>query len=238
MRPDCCAGWVPNRYKEWVPRKVDLPDGGEGFVIKNSKPIVGQQGLFAGHPVEEFTPYGTPWTGPGTGAPKQRLQEQDTDGVDAEVLYPAPQFLRLCRTAIKDPDAYEALLRAYNDWLAQEYCAEAPDRLLGVGVLPVSNIDAMIAELEHCKKLGLPAVNLAAFPAGHRYRLLTTIGSGRRRWKCRCRSPYTFRCRRKTTPMSRFLSILKRRRPRSGQRPILPNAVIAMAFAGLRMRFK
>ena len=133
MRPDCCAGWVPNRYKEWVPRKVDLPDGGEGFVIKNSKPIVGQQGLFAGHPVEEFTPYGTPWTGPGTGPPKQRLQEQDTDGVDAEVLYPAPQFLRLCRTAIKDPDAYEALLRAYNDWLAQEYCAEAPGSVAGRG---------------------------------------------------------------------------------------------------------
>lgn len=169
MRPDCCARWVPEKYKEWIPTRVDLPDGGEGFIIKGSKPVIGQQGLFAGHSVEEFTPFGRPWAGAGTGSPKQRLEEQDADGVDAEVLYPAPQFLRLCRTAIKDPDAYNAMLRAYNDWLALEYCAEAPDRLLGVGVLPVSNIDAAVSELEHCKELGLPAVNLAAFPAGHRY---------------------------------------------------------------------
>ena len=169
MRPDCCARWVPDRYKEWIPQKVDLPDGGEGFTIKGSKPVIGQQGLFAGHSVEEFTPFGTPWTGPGTGSPRQRLEEQDADGVDAEVLYPAPQYLRLCRTAIKEPDAYQAMLRAYNDWLALEYCAEAPDRLLGVGVLPVSDIDSAVSELHHCKELGLPAVNLASFPAGHRY---------------------------------------------------------------------
>ncbi len=169
MPTDTCAHWIPEKYKEWAPRKVDLPDGGEGYVIKDSKPVVGHQSLFAGHPAEDFTPFGTPWTGPGTGSPKQRLSEQDKDGIDAEVLYASPQFLRLCRTVIEDMDAYHAILRAYNNWLAQEYCAEAPDRLLGVGVLPVSTIDAAIAELEHCKKLGLPVVNLAAFPAGHRY---------------------------------------------------------------------
>jgi predicted TIM-barrel fold metal-dependent hydrolase len=164
-----CAHWVPKKFEEWIPKHVDLPDGGEGFVIKNSKPVVGHQSLFAGHSVEEFSPFGTAWAGPGTGPAKQRLKEQDADGVDAEVLYASPQFLRLCRTAINDVDAYHALLRAHNDWLAQEYCAEAPDRLLGVGVIPVSNIEAALAELAYCKELGLPTVNLAAFPAGHRY---------------------------------------------------------------------
>lgn len=168
MPTNTCAHWVPKKYQEWIPRKVTVPDGGDGFVIKNSKPVVGHQSLFAGHAVEEFTPFGTPWTGPGTGSPKQRLSEQDADGVDAEVLYASPQFLRLCRE-ITDVEAYNAMLTAYNNWLAQEYCAESPDRLLGVGVLPVSTVDAAIAELEHCKKLGLCAVNLAAFPAGHRY---------------------------------------------------------------------
>lgn len=169
MRTDCCAHWVPEKYKEWVPRKVDLPDGGEGFVIKDSSPEIAKQSLFAGHSVEEFTPFGTSWTGPGTGSPRQRLEEQDADGIDAELLFASPQFLTLCGTAIDDVDAYNALIRAWNDWLAQEYCAEAPDRLLGVGLLPISNIDAAMAELEHCKELGLPTVNLAAFPAGHRY---------------------------------------------------------------------
>ncbi|HEX9810357.1 MAG TPA: amidohydrolase family protein [Alphaproteobacteria bacterium] len=169
VRTDSCAHWVPKKYQEWSPRRVELPDGGEGFVIKDSKPVVGHQSLFAGHSIEEFTPFGTAWAGPGTGSPKQRLEEQDADGVDAEILYASPQYLRLCRTAIDDTEAYGALLRAYNDWLALEYCAEAPDRLLGVGVIPVSGIDAAVNELAHCKELGLKAVNLAAFPAGHRY---------------------------------------------------------------------
>lgn len=168
MPTNSCAHWLPEKYREWAPRKITVPDGGEGFVIKDSRPVVGHQSLFAGHTVEDFTPFGTPWTGPGTGSPQQRLSEQDADGVDAEVLYASPQFLRLCRE-IRDVEAYNAMMSAYNNWLAQEYCAEAPDRLLGVGVLPISNVDAAIAEMEHCKKLGLRSVNLAAFPAGHRY---------------------------------------------------------------------
>jgi predicted TIM-barrel fold metal-dependent hydrolase len=166
---DTCAHRLPKQYREWAPRKVKLSDGGEGFVIKDSKPVVGMQSLFAGHSVEEFSPFGQPWSGAGTGSAKQRLKEQDADGVDAEVLYASPQFLRLCRTAMKDIDAYQAMLRAYNDWLAEEFCAEAPDRLIGVGVIPVSTIDAAVAEMKHCKELGLRTVNLGAFPAGHRY---------------------------------------------------------------------
>ena len=166
---DTCAHRLPKQFQEWAPRKIKLPDGGDGFVVKDSKPVVAMQSLFAGHTVEEFTPFGTPWAGSGTGSAKQRLEEQDLDGVDAEVLYASPQFLRLCRTAMKNKDAYHAMLRAYNDWLAEEFCAEDPDRLIGVGQIPVSHIDAAVAELEHCKKLGLRTVNLAAFPAGHRY---------------------------------------------------------------------
>lgn len=169
MPADSCANWVPEKYKEWIPTRVTLPDGGDGFVIKDSEPEVAKQSLFAGRSIEEFSPFGTKWEGIGTGDPKQRLAEQDTDGVDAEVLYASPQYLTLCGTAIDDVDAYNAMIRAWNDWLAHEYCAEAPDRLLGVGLLPISGIEASVAELEHCKELGLPTVNLAAFPAGHRY---------------------------------------------------------------------
>ena len=168
MPPNCCAHWLPEKYKEWAPQKVILPDGGEGFVIKDSTPVIGQQGLFAGHAVEEFTPFARPWAGAGTGSPKSRLAEQDADGIDAEVLYPAPQFLRLAKN-ITDPAAYHAQIRSWNDWLAKEYCAVAPDRLLGVGLLPITNVEDAVAELKHCKDIGLPTVNVACFPAGHRY---------------------------------------------------------------------
>ena len=45
-------------------------------------------------------------------------------------------------TLVRAPDAeyLYACCRAYNDWLA-EYCSIYPDRLKGVGMVPVSGSD-------------------------------------------------------------------------------------------------
>jgi predicted TIM-barrel fold metal-dependent hydrolase len=97
------------------------------------------------------------------------VREQDQDGMDAEVLFAAmvagPVFWR----NIAHDEVYKAVIRGYNDWLAEEYCAVAPDRLIGMGVMPISNIDDAIAEMEHCKKLGLKGVLLGGLPNGMGY---------------------------------------------------------------------
>ena len=96
----------------------------------------------------------------GTGGPEQRVREQDQDGMDAEVLFAAmvagPVFWR----NIAHDEVYKAVIRGYNDWLGEEYCAVAPDRLIGMGVIPITNVDDAIAEMKHCKKLGLKGVLL------------------------------------------------------------------------------
>ena len=88
--------------------------------------------------------------------------------MDAEVLFPGnvgPGFWR----GIRNDEAYKSVIRAYNDWLAEEYCAHAPERLIGVGVIPITNITDAVEELKHCAALGLKAVAIDSFPAGHRY---------------------------------------------------------------------
>jgi predicted TIM-barrel fold metal-dependent hydrolase len=45
----------------------------------------------------------------------------------------------------------------------------APDRLIGLGVIPWTSLEDAIAELQHCKKLGLKGVNLGVFPNGKAY---------------------------------------------------------------------
>jgi len=105
----------------------------------------------------------------GTGSAEQRVKEQDEDGLDAEVLFPAmvagPVFWR----NISHDDVYKAIIRGYNDWLAEEYCAVAPDRLFGMGVMPITNVDDAIAEMAYCKKLGLKGVQLGALPNAKGY---------------------------------------------------------------------
>ena len=74
------------------------------------------------------------------------MAEQDRDGLDAEVLYPAQVGGPWLWRNIPDDDAYNAIVRAYNDWLAAEYGAVAPDRPIGLGILPMTNVNDAIGQ--------------------------------------------------------------------------------------------
>ncbi|HZT05635.1 MAG TPA: amidohydrolase family protein [Chloroflexota bacterium] len=99
----------------------------------------------------------------GTGSPERRIEEQDQDGVDAEIL-----FSRIQSTLRQIPDdaIFLTWVRAYNDYLAEEYAAVAPDRLIPMGVIPTTGIDDAVRELEHCSSLGLKGVLIDRFPNG------------------------------------------------------------------------
>src|SRR5262249_29993870 len=105
---------------------------------------------------------------PGLGDGRQRLREQDEDGIDAEILYPpapGPGFIRnLLRKG--DRDAYLAVVQGYNTWLAEDFCGLAPDRLVGMAIVPESGVDDAVAELERCRKMGLRGVCLGMWPNG------------------------------------------------------------------------
>lgn len=169
--PERWAGRVPAQYRDRVPRTIHLPDGGDALLIEG-QPLLEANflDLRAGRAEGTWQPFGLRVAdAAGTGSPEQRVQEQDRDGLDAEVLFPAqvagPVFWR----NIAHDEAYKAVIRAYNDWLAEEYCAVAPDRLIGMGVLPITNVADAIAEMEHCARLGLKGVLLGALPNAKAY---------------------------------------------------------------------
>lgn len=165
---DFWTGRIPEQYRDLAPRRVKLPDGGEAIVAADGSSYMGATGSYAGHTPEDFDPI-TPFeyeTAVGSGPPEQRLREQDQDGVDAELLFPGTSATHGMR--VRDHNAYLAMVRAYNDYLA-EYCAHAPDRLFGVGILPSGDVDLKITELERLKRMGLRAVGLNGYPAGEPY---------------------------------------------------------------------
>jgi len=88
---------------------------------------------------------------PGGWDPIARMADMATDGVCAEVLYPS---LGLALYCIEDAAFQEALFRTFNDWMI-DYCSKVPDRLYGVGLISMYNIDHAIAEMERCKKAGM-----------------------------------------------------------------------------------
>ena len=101
---------------------------------------------------------------PGAYLPEAQVKDMDIDGIDVNVLYPTVGLL-LYR--MPDADFTAALFRAYNDWTA-DFCGAAPDRLKGIGMLLLEDIDSSIAEMERCAKLGLVGVMIPVAPADDR----------------------------------------------------------------------
>jgi predicted TIM-barrel fold metal-dependent hydrolase len=171
--PERWTGRVDAKYREQMPRTVPHPDGGDALYIEGTPLFqVAYLDLRAGRTSENWQPFDVKVEDTaGVGSPEQRLHEQDQDGCAAEVLFPNMQAGPGLWRNIADDNAYLAAIRAYNDWLAEEYCAVDPRRLIGLGVMPMTTLADSLAELEHCAKLGLRGVVLSAFPNGMAYPL-------------------------------------------------------------------
>src|SRR5262249_53998231 len=146
--PEYWTKYVPEAWRDRAPRLVELPTGGEAWIVEG-RPIlhVGKQIVGSGptkfRGASHFRADGSPVVG--VGSPHQRLREQDQDGIDAEVLFP-PVYATSFVEGIKDPEPYRAMLRAYNTFVA-EYCSVAPDRLIGNGVIPITGVEDAISEI-------------------------------------------------------------------------------------------
>src|SRR5262249_43713844 len=164
--PERWSHRVPEKFRDRAPRTLKLPDGGDAQMIEG-QPLLEANflDLRAGRAEGTWQPFGLKVAdAAGTGSAEQRVKEQDQDGLDAEVLFPAMVAGPLSWRHIAHDDPYKAIIRAYNDWLAEEYCAVAPDQLIGLGVMPLTNAQDAVAGLEHWQQLGLEAIQLVARP--------------------------------------------------------------------------
>ena len=102
---------------------------------------------------------------PGLTDGARRGEDQDVDGLAAEVLYPG--FFSMF--SMKHAEPATALQRNYNDWLHGE-CGKSGGRLIGLAALPVQDVDAAIAELDRVVDMGYRGALLPSnAPEGRRY---------------------------------------------------------------------
>jgi predicted TIM-barrel fold metal-dependent hydrolase len=173
--PEYWVKYAPAKLREKAPHTVKLWDGTEVVRMGNHEMTIDvilagdlDYDLY-GHGNASKYHYDDGSARPGAGDYIQRLVEQDTDGIDAEILYPAVSAQRFLKNLInvdKDRNTYLTLVEAYNTWLGQEFCAPAPDRLIGNAIVPETNVEDAIREMERCKKMGIPSVNIANWPNG------------------------------------------------------------------------
>src|SRR5262249_62153477 len=88
-----------------------------------------------------------------------RLKEMDAMGVDIQVI--SPSILQQC-TYFAEPEAALKMERLGNERVA-EAVAQHPDRLVGLGSVPMQDANLAAQEVERCvRELGLKGVIISA----------------------------------------------------------------------------
>jgi aminocarboxymuconate-semialdehyde decarboxylase len=94
--------------------------------------------------------------GPKLSTIELRLKDMDRMGIDVQAVSPAPQQTYYWA----EPGLGLEVSRMINDRLAQ-IVATWPDRFVGLGTVPLQNVELAVSELERCvKQLGLRGVEI------------------------------------------------------------------------------
>lgn len=162
--PHTFATYLPKEYRDRAPRIVRGPDGGDGWSFDGKAPMV-TFGLnaVAGLPYEQYKSSGLTLDEilPGNYDGAAHLADMDLDGVDAATIYPMASLMSY---VLDDRPFALAVMRAYNDWLLDEFCAAGPRRLIGLPLVPVDDgMEVLLAELERVVAKGAKGVFVPYF---------------------------------------------------------------------------
>jgi len=86
-----------------------------------------------------------------------RLAEMDAHGVAMQAISVMPELFSYWA----EPEAARSFCRVLNEGVAA-MSAHAPDRLVGLGTVPLQDVDVAIAALEHIRELGLLGVEVGS----------------------------------------------------------------------------
>jgi predicted TIM-barrel fold metal-dependent hydrolase len=167
---------LPAAARERGPRIVEVvPDGApEGAPAAHIWLYEGQLypqialNAVAGRPREQFglEPSRFDEILPGCYDPKARVADMDIDGVAAQLCFPSfPKFAGTVFLRANDKDLARLCVEAYNDFMIDEWCAAAPDRLIPLVILPLWDVHLAAAEIDRCAAKGARAISFPENPA-------------------------------------------------------------------------
>ena len=167
--PDLWKKWLQPEFLDRAPKLVKDSAGGDAWQYRPGTPPVplGLVTTYPGRTYEAFKWEGARYDTVNAGAwhGETRLKEQVVDGVDAEVLYPSQRTMRHYMLD-DDNDFHKAGIQAYNNWMAKEFMAADPKRLIGLAQIPNLGVEEAIAEMRRAKQMGMRGVILSTWPAG------------------------------------------------------------------------
>jgi len=146
---------IEKQYLDRLPR-VEVRDGRKYLIMEGLRPEPIMEPELKGEDLVRTQAGGAPshiFVDEKTG--QARIEDQDLDGVDAEVIF--PNGMALLMFAAPDPEFVMAQCRIWNDW-AWEVCGPYKHRMAPTAGISTGNVDIAIKEVERVAKMGFKAL--------------------------------------------------------------------------------
>jgi predicted TIM-barrel fold metal-dependent hydrolase len=102
---------------------------------------------------------------PGCYEPKARVEDLELAGVDGSLAFPTfPRFCGQTFMESKDKELGLACVRAYNDWMIDEWCGESGGRLIPLCLIPLWDIELAVDEVKRNAARGARALCFSEIP--------------------------------------------------------------------------
>ena len=184
--PDLWKSRLPSTLRERGPNVVRLPwqRGGAGYRSQGFEPapsgpetdfwqvgddflIVPRVEVAAGLPPEQVIhePVSYADMSPACTQVKGRLAAMDAARIERSLCFPS--VIKFCGQLflwMQDKDLALACVRAYNDWMVEEWAGESGGRLLPLGIVPLWDPTLAAAEVRRNAARGVRAVTFSELP--------------------------------------------------------------------------
>jgi predicted TIM-barrel fold metal-dependent hydrolase len=164
--PNVWQDRVPARYRDAAPHMVQT-DAGEFWKYEDRLVPTGMLAAAAGKSKEEFTPDAISYAEmlPGCYDVAARIDDMDTAGILSSLWFPSfPRFCGQIFHEARDKELALLCVKAYNDWMIDEWCAAAPGRFIPLIIVPLWDPPEMAREIERCADRGVTAVAFSENP--------------------------------------------------------------------------
>ncbi|MEE2677007.1 MAG: amidohydrolase family protein [Myxococcota bacterium] len=166
--PHTFEGRLPQRLQDRAPRVIETDEGHEVWTFEDTPYFQVGFMCVAGRPREDhrIEPARFEEVRPGCWRIDDRIKDMDIGGIWASANFPSgvTGFGGTLFSEAKDPELGLACVRAWNDWLFEEWYSPHKDRIVPLGITFLADPEKGAEEIRRNAKRGFTAVTLPEQP--------------------------------------------------------------------------
>ncbi|MCX4090879.1 amidohydrolase family protein [Nocardia sp. alder85J] len=166
--PNLWIDRVAAKDRDRAPHMEADADGREIWVYDGKRFPTSGLSAVVGRSKEEFSPEPLPYSEmrPGCYDPEARIEDMNRAGILASLCFPTlPRFCGQLFMEASDRDFGLVCLKAYNDWLVEDWCGSAPGRYIPLMLIPLWDPRLAVTEMERMAERGVTTFAFSENPA-------------------------------------------------------------------------